>query len=323
MKTLKLTRRLATLAALLSLAAPQAWGQEFPNKPIRMIVEYPAGTGGDAFLRALASGMSKDLGQQVVIDNRAGGGGIIAAEAVARSAPDGYTVLAASSSPLLIRPYVTKGQSVDVFKDLSPVSLVYNASSLILVHKSFPATSLGELLAYAKANPGKVSYATSGIGTTYHFLGEAIHQVTGINMVHVPYRGGAGSMQAVMSGEVPVAMGFSGSAVAAVNSGNVRVIALVEGKRFMGLTNLPDITQVLPGFEAPPTWTGLFFPANTPAALARRLQTSVAKVIAAPDFPSFEGVELVGSTGEQFAAMLKAQYNLMGRLAKMANIKPE
>lgn len=322
MTLLKTTRRLGLLAMLL-MAAGQAWSQDFPNKPIRMIVEYPAGTGGDAFLRALANGMSKDLGQQVVIDNRAGGGGIIAAEAVARASPDGYTVLAASSSPLLIRPYVSKGQSVDVFKDLTPVSLVYNASSVILVHKSFPATTLGELLAYAKANPGKVSYATSGIGTTYHFLGEAIHQVTGINMVHVPYRGGAGSMQAVMSGEVPVAMGFSGSAVAAVNSGNVRVVALVEGKRFMGLSNLPDITQALPGFEAPPTWTGLFFPAGTPASLVRRIQASVAKVIATPDFPSFEGVELVGSSPEQFASALRAQYNLMGRLAKMANIKPE
>ena len=309
-------------AAALAAFVPTASAQDYPGKPIKVIVEYPAGTGGDAVMRALAIFMTKDLGQSVVIENRAGGGGVVAAEAVARSAPDGYTVLAASSSPLIIRPYITKAQSVDVFRDLTPVTLVYNASTVILSHKSLPVNSLAELIAYVKANPGKVFYGTSGLGTSYHFMGEALDQM-GIKMVHVPYKGGTGSMQAVMTGEVPVAFGFSGSAVSAVNSGNVRVLALVDGKRFMNIPNLPDLSQVVTGFESPPSWTGLFMPANTPPAIVRRLNASVVKALSAPDFPSFDGVEPVGSTPEAFAAKLRAQYNLIGRLAKAANIKPE
>ncbi len=313
---------LAIATATLAAVVPVASAQDYPNKPIRMITEYPAGTGGDAFLRALATFVSKDLGQQVVLENRAGGGGIVAAEAVARSAPDGYTVLAASSSPLIIRPYIAKGQSVDVFKDLAPVTLAYNASSIILVHKNFPATTLAELINHVKANPDTVFYGTSGHGTVYHFLGEALSQM-GIKMKHVPYKGGTGSMQAVTTGEVPVVFGFSGSAVAAVKSGNVRVVALVDGKRFLGMTNIPDLSQVVVGLEKPPSWTGLFMPANTPPALVRRFNAAVVKAMAAPDFPTFDGVEPVANSPEQFAAQLRDQFNLIGRLAKVANILPE
>ncbi len=324
MKTpLHITRRVALglAAATLAPLAPLARAQDYPNKPIRLITEYPPGTGGDAFLRALGNAISKDLGQQVVIDNRAGGGGLVAAEAVARSAPDGYTVLGASSSPLVIRPYISKNVSIDVFRDLSPVTLAYNASSVILAHKSFPANTLAELITYVKANPGKVFYGTSGHGTVYHFLGEALNQ-RGITMTHVPYKGGAGSMLAIMNGEVPVAFGFSGSALAAVRSGNVKVLALVDGKRFMGMTNIPDLSQAVVGLEKPPSWTGLFMPANTPPTLTHRFQAAVVKAMNAPDFPSFDGVEPVGNTPEQFAGQLKSQFDLIGRLAKAANIQP-
>ncbi|HSV81224.1 MAG TPA: tripartite tricarboxylate transporter substrate binding protein [Ramlibacter sp.] len=309
-------------AALAGVATPAA-AQEFPARPIRLIVEYPAGTGGDNYLRTLATYMAKDLGQPVVIENRAGGGGLIAAEAVAKSAPDGYTVLAASQSPLIIRPYIARGQQLDAFRDLMPVTQVYNATTLILAHKSFPAQNLQELIAYAKANPGKVFYATSGLGTSHHFTGEALQQMTGIKLTHVPYKGGTGSMQAVMTGEVQVAIGFGGSAVTAINSGNVKVLALVEGKRFMGNTNIPEVSQLVRGFEAPPSWTGLFVAARTPPAIVRRLQAAVAKAQRAPDFPASDGIEAVGSTPEQFATVLRSQYNLIGKLAKSANIQPE
>jgi tripartite-type tricarboxylate transporter receptor subunit TctC len=267
--------------------------------------------------------MAKELGQPVVIENRAGGGGLVAAEAVARSAPDGYTVLAASQSPLIIRPFVAKGQSLDVFRDLVPVTLVYNAVTLLLAHKSFPASTFTEFLAYAKANPGKVFYATSGLGTSHHFTGEALQQLTGIKLVHVPYKGGTGSMQAVMTGEVPIAIGFAGSAVTAINSGNVRVLALVEGKRFMNIPNLPEMSQVVRGFEAPPSWTGLFLPAGTPPAIVRRLNAAAAKVLKSPEFPATEGIEPVGNSPEEFTAQLKSQASLLGRVAKAANIQPE
>jgi tripartite-type tricarboxylate transporter receptor subunit TctC len=310
-------------AAALAGASQVAFAQEFPAKPIRMVVEYAAGTGGDAYLRTLATFMARELGQPVVIENRAGGGGVLAAESVARSAPDGYTVLAASQSPLIIRPYIARASSVDAFKDLAPVTLVYNATTLILAHKSFPAQTFNDFIAYAKANPGRVFYATSGLGTSHHFTGEALQQLTGARMVHVPYKSGTGSMQAVMTGEVPVAIGFGGSAVSAINSGNVRVLAIVEGKRFMNIPNLPEVKQAVRGFEAPPSWTGLFVPANTPPAVIRRLNAAVVKSVKAPDFPVTDGLDSVGSTPEQFGALLRTQYNLIGKLAKQANIHPE
>lgn len=311
------------VAVLLASVLSPALAQEFPSKPIRMIVEYPAGTGGDGFLRVLATHMSKDLGQQVIIDNRPGAGGLLAAEAVARSVPDGYTVLAASQSPLIIRPFVAKGQGLDVFRDLMPVTKVYNATTLILAHKSFPGNNLADLIAYARANPGKVFYGTSGLGTSHHFTGEALQQMTGIEMKHVPYKGGTGSMQAVTAGEVPIAIGFGGSAIGAIKSGNVRVLALVEGERFMNMSNIQVVSQVVRGFEAPPSWTGLFVAPNTPPALVRRINAAVVKSLSAADFPVFDGIDALGNSPEQFAAELRSQFNLIGKLAKTANIQPQ
>jgi len=308
--------------AFLNIPSTVILAQEYPTKPIKMIVEYPAGAGGDVFLRTMNKYVSKELGQTIVVENKSGAGGLIASEAAANAPPDGYTLLAASSNPLLIRPYLSKSQSVDVFKDLIPVALIYNASTVILAHKSFPVNTLPELIAYTKSNPGKVFYATSGAGTVYHFIGEALRQMTGANMVHVPYKGGPASMQALMTGEVSIGLAFSASAVPAYNSGNVKVLALVDGKKFMGQTNIPEITQFLPGFEAPPSWTGLFMPANTPPAIVKKVNEAVVSALKSPDFPNFEGIEKVGSTSEQFAIKLREQYNLIGRIAKSSDIKP-
>jgi tripartite-type tricarboxylate transporter receptor subunit TctC len=299
--------------------------QQYPYKPIRMVTELAAGTGGDVFLRQLLPPISGALGLPVIVDNRPGAGGVVAAEAVARAAPDGYTLLAATQNALIMRPFLSKTNTVDVFKDLAAVTELWKASTLILAGPGLPVKSLAELIEYAKANPGKVSYGTSGFGTSHHFSGEQIQQLTGVKLVHVPYKGGVGSMQAAMTGEVHVAIGFAATAVPIIRSGKVRVLALVEGKRFGSLGDVPLAADVIRGFEPPPSWGGVFGPAALPQPLLGRLNGDMVKAIQTPELrarAAEEGFEIVGNSPKEFSATLRKQYELIGRIAKAANIRP-
>jgi len=313
------------IAAACIAGAPAAFPQGFPTKPVRIITEYGAGTGGDLLLRILLPHIATNLGQPVVLENRDGAGGVRAAEAVKYALPDGYTVLAASQNALIVRRFLSKRISVDVFKDLVPITAVSKSTTIVLANESLPVKSLAELISYAKANPGKLSYGTSGIGTSHHFSGEEIQQLTGIKMVHVSYKSGVGSMQAVMTGEVHLAIGLAASAVPAIRSGKVNVLALVEGKRFGPLPDVPAVSDVVAGFEPPPSWTGLFAPAGVPLPVLRRLSAAFVKALHLPELrggKGTDGFELVGNSAEEFAAQLKKDYNLIGRITKAANIRP-
>jgi tripartite-type tricarboxylate transporter receptor subunit TctC len=306
------------------IAASAALGQTYPYRPIRMITELAAGTGGDVFLRYLLPPIMESLGQTVIVDNRAGAGGHVAAETVARAAPDGYTILAASQNALIMRPFLSKTPGVDVFKDLVAITELWKATTLILVGPALPVKSIAELIEQAKANPGKLSYGTSGFGTSHHFTGEQIQQLTGTRLVHVPYKGGVGSMQAAMAGEVHVAIGLAATALPVIRSGKVRVLAMVEGKRFGIIPDVPSAADVIPGFEAPPSWIGLFGPAGLPQQRLERLNSAISKAVRAPELRARseeEGFELVGSRPGEFAAKLRKQYELIGRLAKAAKIQ--
>jgi tripartite-type tricarboxylate transporter receptor subunit TctC len=315
----------ALVFSMALIATSGAIGQPYPYRPIRMLTELAAGTGGDVFLRFLIPAISENLGQPVIIDNRAGAGGLVAAETVARAAPDGYTILAATQNALIMRPFLTKAPGVDVFKDLAPVTAIWKATTLILTGPALPVKSIAELIDYAKANPGKVSYGTSGLGTSHHFTGEQIQQLTGIRMVHVPYKGGVGSMQAAMTGEVHIAIGFAATAVPIIRTGKVRVLALVEGRRLGNQTDIPLASSLIPGFEPPPSWGAVFGPAGLPQARAEQLRDAIAKALKAPELRARadeEGFELIGNTPKELIAELRKQFDLIGRIAKAAKIQP-
>jgi len=316
--------RVLVCASTLVAASP-ACCQTFPYKPIRMVAELAAGTGGDVYLRQLLPAIASAIGQTVIVDNRPGAGGVVAAEFVARAAPDGYTLLAATQNALIMRRFLSKTNTVDVFKDLVAITELWKATTLILAGTALPVKSLAELIDYARANPGKVSYGTSGFGTSHHFTGEQIQQLTGVRLVHVPYKGGVGSMQAAMTGEVQMAIGFAATALPVIRSGKVRVLALVEGKGFGSLTGVPAAADVIPGFQAPPSWGGVFGPAALPQPLLVRLNGDIVKAIQTPELRTKgaeEGLEIVGSSPKEFTANLRKQTELIGRIAKAANIQP-
>ncbi len=306
-----------------SLLAATALAQEFPYKPIRLVTELAAGSGGDVFLRRLLPPFSAACGQPVIVDNRAGAGGLVAAELVVRAAPDGYTVLAASQNALVMGRFLSKANTLDVFKGLAPVTQLWKATTLVLAGPGVPVKSVADLIEYAKSHPGKLSYGTSGLGTSHHFTGEELQQLTGVRMVHVPYKGGVGSMQAAMTGEVDIAIGFGATALPLVRTGKLNVLAVVEGRPFGGMPEVPALADVIPGFEPPPSWLGLFAPAAVPSQLVNRLHADAVKSIQAPGLRARareEGLELVGNSPSEFTALLKRQTELIARLAKAANI---
>ena len=313
---------IAALAA--TLAAPLCAAQPYPNKPIRMVSEFPTGSGGDLLARIVAAGMASLLGQQVIVENRAGGCGVIAAEAVIRSVPDGYTILEATPNALVVRRFLAKNVSFDTLKDLTPIIAIGNTTVLVIVRPSLPVKSFKELIEYGKANPGAISYGTSGIGTSHHLTGEQIHRLTGIEWVHVPYKGGMLATQDVVSGQIPMAIAIAGSAMPFVRSGKVKALAVVGDKRYRLLPGVPTVAEVIPGFEVPPGWTGLFGPANLPAPVLRRLNGDTAKALSNPETEAKiadAGFELTINSPEQFANQIRHETELVGAIVKAAGLK--
>jgi tripartite-type tricarboxylate transporter receptor subunit TctC len=289
-----------------------------------VISEYGAGAGGDVFFRPLAVQLSAATGQQWIVENRPGAGGFLATEAAMRAPADGYTVLIASQNVPVTRRYLSRSKPIEPHSDLTPVSALWRTSLVITSHPSFPPRSLKEVIAYARANPGKVSYSTSGIGTQAHFAGASLESLTGATLVHVPYSNNRQVLD-VVSGDVTVSINIVSPVLPHVRSGRLRPLAVASYKRLEALPNVPMVSEVVPKFEPPPTWTGLFGPAGLPKNIVARLNAAVAKAVAQPDLRTkgaADGFELIGNSAEEFSTQLKRDIEVAGRLVKAAKVEP-
>jgi tripartite-type tricarboxylate transporter receptor subunit TctC len=282
---LKLTstalRRRTLLACGLAMAAPLASAQTYPSRPIRLMVGYAAGGGVDAMARMLALRLPALLGQPVVVENRAGASGVIAADAVAKSAPDGYTLLVGESA-LLIAPHLQARLNLDPLKSFTPVAGLFLAPLMIVAGNTLPATTPKELIGLLKSNPGKFSYATSGVGTVHHLGFEMMKARTGSFVLHIPYRGAAQIVPDVISGQVPIGVVSASAGIAQAKAGRLRAIAMMSGDKLAGAENVAALADALPGFNVAPRLF-LLAPAGTPAPVVEKLNEAVRTVLASAD----------------------------------------
>jgi tripartite-type tricarboxylate transporter receptor subunit TctC len=274
-------RRRSVLAGALAAAVPLAGAQTYPTKPIRLMVGYAAGGGVDAMARMLSLRLPAVLGQQVVVENRAGASGVIAADAVAKSAPDGYTLLMGESA-LLIAPHLQSRVNLDPLKAFTPVAGVFQAPLMIVTGNNLPATSPRQLIDLLKSSPGTYSYATPGVGTVHHLGFEMMKSQVGAFVVHIPYRGAAQIMPDVISGQVAIGVVSAAAGLAQAKAGRVRPIAMMSTGTLAGAENIPALAEALPGFSLAPRLF-LLAPAGTPAPVVDRLNEAVRSVLASAD----------------------------------------
>jgi len=312
--------------AAFALIAAGSLAQSYPSKPIRLVNQFAPGSSGDTTLRTLAPILSQDFGQPVVIDNRAGGGGVVAAELAVRAAPDGYTVLCATSATQIVRAFMVRGSSFDPVKDFTPVTALYSAITLLVAHPSVPVNSMAELIEYARRYPGKLSYGSSGIGTDHHMTGEQIRILTGADIVHVPYKATAQALIDVVTGQLPLTFAITGAAGTFIKSGKIKVLGVVKNQRVALLPDVPSFGEAMPKFQQPPNWTGIFGPAGLPPQVLARLNGAVVKSLHHPDAQArwiANGYEVIGNTPEEFARQIREQTALVAGIVKVAGIKPE
>ncbi|HTD89111.1 MAG TPA: tripartite tricarboxylate transporter substrate binding protein [Burkholderiales bacterium] len=323
MKSLATFICVATGAAFGTLATAQTSG--YPNRPIRMIAPSSAGGPVDVIARAISASLSEVLGQQIVIDNRAGAAGLIGAEIVAKSTPDGYTLLMGFSGPLAIVPHLVKSVPYDTNKDFAPITLAASAPYVLLVHPSLPVKSVKDLIDLAKSQPGKLLYASGGTGVGIHMAGELFNLAAGVKIIHVPYKGAGPGMTALLAGEVNMMFNGLSAALPQVKAGRLRALAVGGDKRSALLPELPTVAESGLQFNTS-GWYGVLGPAGLPRALVTRLRNDTLRALAAPDTKerlSALAVEVIGSTPEAFATQLRQEYAQWGKVVKAAGLTPQ
>ena len=298
----------------------------YPDKPIRMLVGFAAGGGTDTTARTIGGPLSEALGQQIIVDNRPGAAGNIAADITAHSVPDGYTILMGTIAALAINPSLYQKLPFDPIKDFEPISLVVSSMNVLVVHPSVAAKNVKELIALAKAQAGKLTYGSSGVGGAGHLAGVLFDQLAGTKMIHVPYKGGAPAMIALVSGEVNMVFATAETAVPQVKAGKIRALGVTTAKRSALLPDLPTIAEGgLPGYEAN-NWYGLLAPAKTPAAIVERLNREVVKVLNMPNVKEQlfrSGLDASPSTQKEFAAYIKSEMAKWAKVVKASGAKAE
>ena len=319
------TRTASIAVVLLSAACSSALAQAWPDKPVHVIVPFPAGGSADTLARLIGQDLQDKLGQPFIVENRTGAGGNIGTEAVARAQPDGYTLLLTPSS-IAIAPALYLRPGYDPVKDFSPVTLVGNIPMVVVVHPAMPVKTLAELIALAKSKPGQINYASAGFGTTNHLAVELFKVQTGIDMVHVPYRGNPLAMVDVIAGQVPVFFDFVLTGRPHVQSGAVRALATTGASRSQVLPEVPTVREAgVPDFEAS-TWFGIYAPTGTPKAIVDKLNTAVSAALASPtirDRLITLGVEPMQGGPAPLEALTKSDLAKWGPVIQKAGIKPE
>lgn len=300
-------------------------GQAYPVKTVRIVVGFSPGGSTDITARIIAQKMTEAWRQQVVVENRTGAGGNIAADAVAKAPPDGYTLLLATTGVMAVNHRLYRTLTYDAIRDFAPITQIGSLPLILIVHPSLPVKSVKDLVALAKAKPGQLSYASSGVGGTTHMTGEIFRMLAGVDLVHIPYKGSGQAMVDLIGGQVPVAFDQVTSSIAHVESGKLRALAVTSAKRFASVPNLPTMAEAgVPGYEAV-SWNGLSAPAATPREIINRIQTEVARVIQLPDIKERffkDGIEGIGSTPEQFAAHIRSERTKWEKVIDAAGIKP-
>ena len=307
-------------------AAATAAAQDYPNRPVRLVVPYPAGSSSnDIIARFLAQKLSAALGQQVLVENRPGAGGNVGSEYVARAAPDGYTLLVATNGPQAIAPNVFK-LNYDSQKDLAPVAMVANVPYMLLMHPSLPAKNVRELIALAKARPGQLLFASSGNAGTRHLCWELFKSMAGIDIVHVPYKGGAPAMMDTIGGQTQLYCSGLVAAGPQLKAGKLRALGMGTPERSRVMPDVPTVAeQGLPGFDVA-SWFGIMAPANTPEPIIQRLHAEISRIVATEEMRNFllsQGAEPMPMDPAKFRAFLKAETEKWGKVVRSAGLKLE
>ncbi len=315
-------RRYAITAALfLCVATGPASAQTYPVKPLRLIVPFAPGGSTDILARMVAQKLTEAWGQQVIVENRPGGGAVIGTDLVAKSAPDGYTLVMTSTSTATA-PSLMRKLPYDTLRDLAPVIQLVATPNALVVHPSLPARSVRELIALAKARPDQIAYASGGNGTSTHLGGEILRQMAGVRMLHVPYKGAAPSITALMSGEVSWLFGAILPTLPHIQSGRLRAIAVSSAKPSAALPGVPPVGDTLPGFDTSP-WTGVAASGATPKEIIARLNQEIARGYSAPDVRDRllrEGNDVVLNTPEQFDAFFRGEMEKWAKVIKAAGV---
>lgn len=315
-------RVFAGLAA--ALLASLAAAQNYPTKPIRVILGVPAGATPDVTARLVTPALSQLLGQQLVVDNRPGASGLIAAEIASKAPADGYTLFISSPGALTILPHLRKSVPYDTLRDFAPISLISIGPFVLITHPSLPAKTVKELIALAKAQPGMLNYASAGNGVANHLAMELFKQMTGVDIVHVPYKGAPQAVTDVLAGNMNMMFNSIAPIIAHIKAGRVRVLGVASAKRTAQLPDVPTISEAgVPGFEAV-NWFGMFVPAKTPQRIIARVNEAVVKVVRSPEIRSqfaALGADTVGSSPEEFAAFVRRDMDQYAKIVKLSGAK--
>lgn len=302
-----------------------AQGANYPNRQIKIISPFATGGIADGFSRIIAQALSESYGQPVIVENKTGGGGNIGADFVAKSPADGYTLIMGSIGTHAVNPYLVKNMPYDPLKDFVPVVFVLDAEGLLAVNPSLPVKNVSELIAYLKANPGKVSYGSGGIGTASHLAGELFVMTAKVDMTHIPYKGNALAITDLIGGQTQVMFATMPTILPYVKSDKLRGLAVTGATRDPSMPDLPSISETLPGFDVK-NWIGLFAPVGTPPAVVKKLHDDVSKIMQQPAVQKkleSEGAKYYAMTPEAFGVFQKKESARWGKIIKSAGIKPE